>query len=309
MRDNHRVLHLTVLPGADPSYRQKTWGTITVSSTWLFYLGPTRATGRKKHEGQLPCPPFDCPTWGRHELQAKKNEGQSPCPPLDCSTWDRHELQAKIVRDNHCVLHLTVLPGADTSYRQITWGTITVSSTFGLFYLGPTRATGKNREGQSLCTPLSDCSTWGRHELQANNKRDNHRVLHFRTVQPGADTSYRQITWGTITVSSTWLFYQGPTRATGGKTWGTITVSSTCLFYQGPTRATGKTTRGTITVSSTWLSYLGPTRATGRKTWGTITVSSTWLFYFNWPQVVSLFRHRLDSNTRVNIIMCTFLLS
>ena len=37
MRDDHCVLHLTVLPGADTSYRNK-------------------------NEGQSPCPPPDCPT-------------------------------------------------------------------------------------------------------------------------------------------------------------------------------------------------------------------------------------------------------
>ena len=47
VRDNHRALHLTVLPGADTSYRQRS-------------------------DGRSLCPPFDCPTSGRYELQAKK---------------------------------------------------------------------------------------------------------------------------------------------------------------------------------------------------------------------------------------------
>ena len=57
------------------------------------------------------------------------------------SRWVRYVARAKKWGDKHCVMYLTVLPGADTSYRQIS-------------------------EGQSLCPPL-DCPTWGRYELQA----------------------------------------------------------------------------------------------------------------------------------------------
>ena len=48
--DNNYVLHWTVLPGADTSYR-------------------------KRNEGRSLCPTLDSPTWGRYELQARK-EGQ-----------------------------------------------------------------------------------------------------------------------------------------------------------------------------------------------------------------------------------------
>ena len=39
VRDNLYVLHLTVLPGADTSYRHRQmWGTLATSSTWLSYF-------------------------------------------------------------------------------------------------------------------------------------------------------------------------------------------------------------------------------------------------------------------------------
>ena len=83
VRSNHYVLHLTVLPGADSSYRQKS-------------------------EGQSLCPPLDCPTWGRFKLQARKWGAITAS-----STWLSYlgliRVTGKEVRGNHCVLHLTVL--------------------------------------------------------------------------------------------------------------------------------------------------------------------------------------------------------
>ena len=138
------------------------------------------------------------------------------------------------------------------------WGTITMSSSTGLSYLGPIRATGKD-------------------------VRDNHYVIYPPPLD--SPTSYRQRSEMTMAI----LFHVTILRATRQRSEMTISI----LFHLTVLRATGKEVRDnhyvllhwtvlratrqrskvTITISSsTGLSY-----ELQAEKWGTImTMSSTW---------------------------------